>query len=137
MRWFTNGYAQAVRYMTDLYGVDYLGRTWAWPAATTSWARSPCRPTSSVKKGRQGRCAGERAHARVAARLGTVSGHHRRDQGLGRPGRRVAVEVEHKQGNWMARDPKGRWLATLLNTFGDTTGLARQPVPRRAAPPPS
>ncbi len=25
-----------------------------------------------------------------------------------------------RQGNWMARDPKGAWLATLLNTFGDT-----------------
>jgi hypothetical protein len=30
----------------------------------------------------------------------------------------------------MARDPKGAWLATLLNTFGDTTGLPAQPVPR-------
>ncbi len=29
----------------------------------------------------------------------------------------------------MARDPKGAWLATLLNTFGDTTGLPAQPVP--------
>ena len=41
----------------------------------------------------------------------------------------VAVEVEHKQDNWMARDPRGAWLATLLNTFGDTTGLPAQPVP--------
>ena len=26
-RWWHNGYAQAVRYIADLYGVDYLGRT--------------------------------------------------------------------------------------------------------------
>ena len=41
----------------------------------------------------------------------------------------VLVEVDHNQGNWMARDPQGAWLATLLNTFGDTTGLEAKPVP--------
>ena len=29
----------------------------------------------------------------------------------------------------MARDPKGAWLSTLLNIFGDTTGLEARPVP--------
>ena len=29
----------------------------------------------------------------------------------------------------MARDPKGAWLSTLLNIFGDTTGLEAKPVP--------
>uniref|UniRef100_Q46ST1 Peptidase M20A, peptidase V n=2 Tax=Burkholderiaceae TaxID=119060 RepID=Q46ST1_CUPPJ len=38
------------------------------------------------------------------------------------------VEVKHEQGNWMARDPKGAWLSTLLNIFGDTTGLEAKPV---------
>ena len=33
------------------------------------------------------------------------------------------------QGDWMARDPKGAWLSTLLNIFGDTTGLEAKPVP--------
>ena len=39
------------------------------------------------------------------------------------------VEVDYQQGDWMARDPKGAWLATLLNIFGDTTGLEARPVP--------
>ena len=37
--------------------------------------------------------------------------------------------IDYKQDNWMARDPKGAWLTTLLNIFGDTTGLEAQPVP--------
>jgi predicted dipeptidase len=39
------------------------------------------------------------------------------------------VEIDYQQGEWMARDPKGAWLATLLNIFGDTTGLEAKPVP--------
>jgi acetylornithine deacetylase/succinyl-diaminopimelate desuccinylase-like protein len=41
----------------------------------------------------------------------------------------TAVEIQHDQGNWMARDPKGAWLSTLLNIYGDTTGLEAKPVP--------
>ena len=42
--------------------------------------------------------------------------------------RQLQVQVDHQQGNWMARDPKGAWLSTLLNVFGDTTGLDAKPV---------
>ncbi|MFH0129318.1 dipeptidase [Variovorax sp. VaC1] len=41
----------------------------------------------------------------------------------------VKLEVNHDQGNWMARDPKGAWLSTLLDIYGDTTGLEAKPVP--------
>ena len=41
---------------------------------------------------------------------------------------KIQADVAHRQGNWMARDPGGPWLATLLNIFGDTTGLPAQPV---------
>jgi predicted dipeptidase len=41
----------------------------------------------------------------------------------------VKLEVAYDQGNWMARDPKGAWLSTLLNIYGDTTGLEAKPVP--------
>ena len=53
------------------------------------------------------------------------------EQGIARwsAAAKVPVEVQYTQGNWMARDPKGAWLATLLNIFGDTTGLDAQPVP--------
>ena len=42
---------------------------------------------------------------------------------------KVKLTVNYDQGNWMARDPKGAWLSTLLNIFGDTTGLEAKPVP--------
>jgi len=41
---------------------------------------------------------------------------------------KAKIEIDYKQGDWMARDPKGAWLATLLNIFGDTTGLEAKPV---------
>ena len=41
----------------------------------------------------------------------------------------TALEIDHVQGDWMARDPKGAWLATLLSVYGDTTGLEAKPVP--------
>ena len=39
------------------------------------------------------------------------------------------AEFQHTQGDWMARDPSGAWLATLLDIFGDTTGLPAEPIP--------
>ncbi|MNY44110.1 Beta-Ala-Xaa dipeptidase [compost metagenome] len=56
--------------------------------------------------------------ARVATRINTWAS-----------ATQTAVEIQHDQGNWMARDPKGAWLSTLLNIYGDTTGLEAKPVP--------
>ncbi|WP_306877187.1 dipeptidase [Variovorax boronicumulans] len=41
----------------------------------------------------------------------------------------VKLDVNYDQGNWMARDPKGAWLSTLLDIYGSTTGLEAKPVP--------
>jgi predicted dipeptidase len=41
---------------------------------------------------------------------------------------KAKVEIKYDQGNWMARDPSGQWLSTLLNIYGDTTGLEAKPV---------
>ncbi|MDW5377137.1 dipeptidase [Halomonas sp. HP20-15] len=38
------------------------------------------------------------------------------------------MQVEVEISDWMLRDPKGAWLQTLLNIFGDTTGLPADPV---------
>lgn len=38
------------------------------------------------------------------------------------------MQVEVAISDWMLRDPKGAWLQTLLNIFGDTTGLPADPV---------
>ena len=42
---------------------------------------------------------------------------------------KAKVEINYDQGNWMARDPKGAWLSTLLDIYGSTTGLEAKPVP--------
>ncbi len=38
------------------------------------------------------------------------------------------MQVEVEISDWMLRDPKGAWLQTLLNIYGDTTGLPADPV---------
>jgi acetylornithine deacetylase/succinyl-diaminopimelate desuccinylase-like protein len=43
--------------------------------------------------------------------------------------KQAKLEIDYQQEAWMARDPKGAWLSTLLNIFGDTTGLEAKPVP--------
>lgn len=123
-----NGYAQAVRYLTDLYGTDYLGRTLG--LAYTDDFMGPLTMSPNLVREKDGKvdvlvnvrmprgstpeALSQATSAKIKA-WGTQAG--------------VAVEVDHQQGNWMARDPKGAWLSTLLNTFGDTTGLEAKPVP--------
>ncbi len=123
-----NGYRSAVRYIADLYGVDYLGRTLG--LAYSDDFMGPLTMSPNLIREKDGKVdvlvnvrmpRGNTPEALAKATTerikawGTQAG--------------VAVEVDHNQGNWMARDPKGAWLATLLNTFGDTTGLPAQPVP--------
>ncbi|WP_010466367.1 dipeptidase [Acidovorax radicis] len=123
-----NGYAQAVRYLTDLYGTDYLGRTLGLAYADDFMGPLTMSPNLVREKdgkvdvlvnvrmprGSTPEALAQATSAKIKA-WGTQAG--------------VAVEVDHQQGNWMARDPKGAWLSTLLNTFGDTTGLEAKPVP--------
>lgn len=123
-----NGYAQAVRYLTDLYGTDYLGRTLGLAYADDFMGPLTMSPNLVREKdckvdvlvnvrmprGSTPEALSQATAAKIKA-WGAQAG--------------VAVEVDHSQGNWMARDPKGAWLSTLLNTFGDTTGLEAKPVP--------
>ena len=123
-----NGYASAVRYIADLYGTDYLGRTMG--LAYSDDFMGPLTMSPNLVREKDGKVdvlvnvrmpRGSTADVlskATAARIqswGAQAG--------------VAVEVDHSQGEWMARDPKGAWLSTLLNTFGDTTGLEAKPVP--------
>ena len=116
-----------MRYIADLYGVDYLGRTLG--LAYSDDFMGPLTMSPNLIREKDGKVdvlvnvrmpRGNTPEALAKATTerikawGTQAG--------------VAVEVEHKQGNWMARDPKGAWLGTLLNTFGDTSGLHAQPV---------
>ncbi len=122
-----NGYTHAMKYITDLYGVDYLGRTMG--VAYSDDFMGPLTMSPNLIREKDGKVdvlvnvrmprgntpeALSRATTARVKTWGTQAG--------------VAVEVEHPQGSWMARDPKGAWLGTLLNIFGDTTGLEAKPV---------
>lgn len=123
-----NGYAQAVRYLTDLYGVDYLGRTLG--LAYSDDFMGPLTLSPNLIREKDGK-----VDVLVNVRMPRGSTPEALTQATSAKIKAwgaqagVAVEVDHQQGNWMARDPKGAWLATLLNTFGDTTGLEAKPVP--------
>jgi acetylornithine deacetylase/succinyl-diaminopimelate desuccinylase-like protein len=39
------------------------------------------------------------------------------------------IPLDITYNDWMARDPKGAWLAALLDIFGDVTGLEAKQVP--------
>lgn len=123
-----NGYAQAVRYLTDLYGTDYLGRTMG--LAYSDDFMGPLTMSPNLIREKDGK-----VDVLVNVRMprgntpeALAKASTERIKAWGAQAG-AAVEVDHQQGNWMARDPKGAWLATLLNTFGDTTGLEAKPVP--------
>ncbi|KRC18290.1 dipeptidase [Acidovorax sp. Root217] len=121
------GYANAVRYIADLYGTDYLGRTIG--LAYGDDFMGPLTMSPNLVREKDGMVdvlvnvrmpRGRTPDALVHATKVKVNDWAAQAS--------VPVIIDHQQGNWMARDPKGAWLSTLLNTFGDTTGLPSQPV---------
>jgi acetylornithine deacetylase/succinyl-diaminopimelate desuccinylase-like protein len=122
-----NGYAQASRYIVDIFGLDYLARNMGMDYADPFMGPLTASPTLvRVNAGKVEVTANVRMPRgnTPEALAGAMQANVRawgRNQG-------IAVEVSQTQGNWMARDPKGAWLSTLLNVFGDTTGLTAEPV---------
>ncbi len=122
-----NGYANAVRYIAELYGTDYLGRTIG--LAYSDDFMGPLTMSPNLVREKDGVVdvlvnvrmpRGSTPDALVHATKVKINDWAAQAS--------VPVVLDHQQGNWMARDPKGAWLSTLLNTFGDTTGLPAQPV---------
>lgn len=122
------GYASAVRYIAELYGTDYLGRTIGMAYSDDFMGPLTMSPNLVRVKDdmvdvlvnvRMPR--GSTPEALVHASKVKINDWAAQAS--------VPVIIDHQQGNWMARDPKGAWLSTLLNTFGDTTGLEAKPVP--------
>jgi predicted dipeptidase len=123
-----NQYAQAVKYLNDLYGINYLGETLG--VAYTDDFMGPLTMSPTLIGEKDGRLevttnvrmprgkTPEELKNVVAGKINTWAAANR-----------VALEIGYDQDNWMARDPKGAWLSTLLNIFGDTTGLEAKPVP--------
>jgi len=124
-----NGFRQAVDYLDALYGTGYLGEklglgyaddfmgplTFS-PNLLRAGADGRVEVTVNVRMPR-GRTPDE-LKAQVTAKVQAWA-----------DAAKVKPEIQYDQGNWMARDPKGAWLSTLLNIYGDTTGLEAKPVP--------
>jgi len=123
-----NQYARAIRYLGDLYGTGYLGEKM--DVGYRDDFMGPLTMSPTLIRERNGKlevtanvrmprgATPDELRARVATRINAWAS-----------ATQTAVEIQHDQGNWMARDPKGAWLSTLLNIYGDTTGLEAKPVP--------
>ncbi|MBV8246929.1 MAG: dipeptidase [Comamonas sp.] len=124
----TNQYSQAVRYINSVFGLDYFGKQLG--IAYADDFMGPLTLSPNLIKAADGRL---EVTTNVRMPRGKTPEQLRAEveQGIARwsDTAKVPVRVEYTQGNWMARDPKGAWLSTLLNIFGDTTGLDAKPVP--------
>ncbi len=123
-----NHYAKAVKYLNTLYGTDYLGEKMG--VAYKDDFMGPLTMSPNLIREKDGKLEvtanvrmprGNTPEKLVQAVTAKVNGWATESQ--------AKIEVDYQQGDWMARDPKGAWLSTLLNIFGDTTGLEAKPVP--------
>ncbi len=122
-----NHYAHAAVYVSQLFGTDYFGRTLGVAYSDDFMGPLTLSPTLIKVDGNE---LGVTANVRMPrgntpdalkdALAKRINGWAQKSE--------VPLTLTHTQGNWMARDPKGAWLGTLLNIFGDTTGLEAKPV---------
>ena len=124
-----NHYLKAVKYIDTLYGTGYLGEKMGLGYADDFMGPLTFSP-NLVRMGNDGRLevtvnarmprgrTPDELKAQVTSKIDAWASANN-----------VKLEVAYDQGNWMARDPKGAWLSTLLNIYGDTTGLEAKPVP--------
>ncbi|WP_230427100.1 dipeptidase [Cupriavidus yeoncheonensis] len=122
-----NQYLRASRYISDLYGLGYLGEKMGLAYRDPFMGPLTMSPNQIREQG-------EFLEVTTNVRMPRGSTPEALS---GKAAQRIykwaastgsTVEIKHDQGNWMARDPKGAWLSTLLNIFGDTTGLEAKPV---------
>ncbi|QIL83413.1 dipeptidase [Diaphorobacter sp. HDW4A] len=124
----TNQYAEAVRYINGVYGLDYFGN--ALKLAYADDFMGPLTISPNFIKPGNGQLE-VTANARMPRGKSPEQLKAEVEKGIAdwSAAAKVPVKIDYTQGNWMARDPKGAWLSTLLNIFGDTTGLDAKPVP--------
>lgn len=123
-----NQYSNAVRYINGVYGLDYFGKGLG--LAYADDFMGPLTISPNFIKPANGQLE-VTANARMPRGKTPEQLKAEVEKGIANwsAAANVAVKIDYTQGNWMARDPKGAWLATLLNIFGDTTGLDAKPVP--------
>ena len=125
----SNHYLKAAKYIDALYGTGYLGEKMGLGYADDFMGPLTFSP-NLVRMGNDGRLevtvnvrmprgrTPDELKAQVTQKIDAWAGANN-----------VKLDIAYDQGNWMARDPKGAWLSTLLDIYGDTTGLEAKPVP--------
>ncbi|QMV72216.1 dipeptidase [Comamonas piscis] len=123
-----NQYSEAVRYINGVYGLDYFGK--GLNVAYADDFMGPLTISPNLIKPGNGQLE-VTANARMPRGKSPEQLKAEVEKGIANwsAAAKVPVKIDYTQGNWMARDPKGAWLSTLLNIFGDTTGLDAKPVP--------
>ncbi|GAB7540711.1 dipeptidase [Cupriavidus sp. 8B] len=123
-----NHYARAAKYLDDLYGTGYLGEKMG--VAYKDDFMGPLTLSPNLVREKDGQLEvtanvrmprGDTPQALSKALADKINAWAAANH--------ATVTISHDQGDWMARDPKGAWLSTLLSIFGDTTGLEAKPVP--------
>lgn len=123
-----NQYSEALRYINGVYGLDYFGK--GLNVAYGDDFMGPLTISPNLIKPGNGQLE-VTANARMPRGKSPEQLKAEVEKGIANwsAAAQVPVKIDYSQGNWMARDPKGAWLSTLLNIFGDTTGLDAKPVP--------
>ncbi|MFA9286302.1 dipeptidase [Comamonas sp. SY3] len=123
-----NQYSEAVRYINGVFGMDYFGK--GLNVAYADDFMGPLTISPNLIKPGNGQLE-VTANARMPRGKSPEQLKAEVEKGIANwsAATQVPVKIDYSQGNWMARDPKGAWLSTLLNIFGDTTGLDAKPVP--------
>ena len=123
-----NQYTEAARYINGVYGLDYFGN--ALKLAYADDFMGPLTISPNFIKAADGKLE-VTANARMPRGRTPEQLKVDVEKGIAAwsAAAKVPVKIDYTQGNWMARDPNGAWLSTLLNIFGDTTGLDAKPVP--------
>ena len=123
-----NGHARAAKSIAEVYGTDYFGNSLGVAYKDEFMGPLTLSPTL-IRAGADGK-----VDVTVNVRMPRGSTPDDLKKAITAKidawaaGSQTQADVQYDQGNWMARDPSGAWLSTLLNIFGDTTGLEAKPV---------
>lgn len=123
-----NHYTAAIRYINDNYGLDYHGEKLGISYQHDFMGPLLVSPTflelgdDSLRVAVNVRApAGEQSVEELAEEINHQLAAYTEEQDM-------SMQVDVELSDWMLRDPQGAWLQTLLNIFGDTTGLPADPV---------
>ena len=122
-----NAYEDAIHYLNDNYGLDYHGKQLGIAYSHDFMGPLKVTPTFFAREDDALRVAvnvrapaGEKSPEELSRTIQNKLNAYASEQGMD-----MTLNVEIR--DWMLRDPSGAWLQTLLNIFGDTTGMKAEP----------